>query len=347
MPRVCRSALCRLRPGRHTIFRQFRRWADSGVWDVILEGLAGSGVSDAALQMIDATIIRAHHCAAGGKGGPSATRSVVRVAATTPLFFNDVRWAEGQYNRLPSLAGELVSRSVAVIVAFDAPAAFAAKAATKTIPIVFGTGADPVNTGLVDSFSRPGGNLTGVTALTSILGPKRLELLRELLPSTGTIALLVNPNNPNARADVPEIEAAANAIGRHLEVLTATTERDLEAAFTTMVERQAGALVVMPDPLFFARREQLVALAARYAVQLFIRPGVCQNGGLMSYGSNLPDAYRQMGIHTGKILKGAKPADLPVMQSSENRAGDQPQDRQTLGLTFPITLLGRADEVIE
>ena len=223
------------------------------------------------------------------------------------------RWAEGQYNRLPSLAGELVSRSVAVIVAFDAPAAFAAKAATKTIPIVFGTGADPVNTGLVDSFSRPGGD-----RLDQYLGPKRLELLRELLPSTGTIALLVNPNNPNARADVPEIEAAANAIGRHLEVLTATTERDLEAAFTTMVERQAGALVVMPDPLFFPRREQLVALAARYAVPT-IYPGreFAENGGLMSYGSSLPDAYRQMGIHTGKILKGARPADIPVEQPTK------------------------------
>ena len=258
------------------------------------------------------------------------------------------RWAEGQYDRLPSLAGELVSRSVAVIVAFDAPAAFAAKAATKTIPIVFGTGADPVNTGLVDSISRPGGNLTGVTALTSILGPKRLELLRELLPSTGTIALLVNPNNPNARADVPEIEAAANAIGRHLEVLTATTERDLEAAFTTMVERQAGALVVMPDPLFFARREQLVALAARYAVPT-IYPGreFAENGGLMSYGSSLPDAYRQMGIHTGKILKGAKPADLPVMQAMKIELVINLKTAKTLGLTFPITLLGRADEVIE
>ena len=184
------------------------------------------------------------------------------------------RWAEGQYNRLPSLAGELVSRGVAVIVAFDAPAASAAKAATKTIPIVFVTGADPVKTGLVDSFSRPGGNLTGVFVLISMLGPKRLELLRELLPSTSTIALLVNPSNPNV-VDAPETEAAANAIGRRLEVLTASTERDLEAAFTTMVKRQAGALVVMPDPFFFARREQLVALAARYAVPtIYPMPGV-------------------------------------------------------------------------
>ena len=226
------------------------------------------------------------------------------------------RWAEGQYNRLPSLAGELVSRGVAVIVAFDAPAAFAAKAATKTIPIVFMTGADPVKTGLVDSFSRPGGNLTGVTGLISILGPKRLELLRELLPSTSTIALLVNPNNPNVGADAPETEAAAKALGRRLEVLTATTERDLETAFTTMVERQAGALVVMPDPFFFARREQLVALAARYAVPtIYPFREFAVDGGLMSYGANIPDDIASMGIHTGKILKGAKPADLPVMQA--------------------------------
>ena len=159
------------------------------------------------------------------------------------------RWAEGQYNRLPSLAAELVSRGVAVIVAFDAPASSAAKAATKTIPIVFSTGADPVKTGLVDSFSRPGGNLTGGFDLVSMLGPKRLEILREVLPSTSTFALLVNPNNPNV-VDAPETEAAANAIGRRLEVLKASTERDLEAVFTTMVTRQVGALVVMPDPFF-------------------------------------------------------------------------------------------------
>jgi putative ABC transport system substrate-binding protein len=159
------------------------------------------------------------------------------------------RWAEGQYNRLPSLAGELVSHGVAVIVASDAPAASAAKAATKTIPIVFSSGADPVKTGLVDSFSRPGGNLTGGFDLVSMLGPKRLEILRELLPSTSAFALLVNPNNPNV-VDAPETEAAANAIGRRLEVLKASTERDLEAVFTTMVTRQVGALVVMPDPFF-------------------------------------------------------------------------------------------------
>jgi putative ABC transport system substrate-binding protein len=171
------------------------------------------------------------------------------------------RWAEGQYNRLPSLADELVSRGVAVIVAFDAPAASALKAATKTIPIVFATGADPVKIGHVDNFSRPSGNITGVFQLVGELGPKCLDLLHELLPSSSTFGLLVNPSNPNV-VSAPETEAAANAIGRHLEVLTATSEGDLEAVFTTMVKRQAGALIVMADPLFFARREQLVALAA-------------------------------------------------------------------------------------
>jgi putative ABC transport system substrate-binding protein len=258
------------------------------------------------------------------------------------------RWADSQYDRLPSLAGELVGRGVAAIVAFDAPASLAAKAATKTIPIIFMTGADPVKAGLVDSFSRPGGNLTGVTALISILGPKRLELLRELLPSISTIALLVNPSNPNVQVDAPETEAAANALGRHLEVLTAITDRDLEIAFTTMIERQAGALIVMPDPFLFARREQLVALAAHYAVPtIYPFREYAVAGGLMSYGGSLPDIFHHMGIHTGKILKGANPADLPVVQAVKIELVINLKTAKTLSLTFPITLLGRADEVIE
>jgi putative ABC transport system substrate-binding protein len=258
------------------------------------------------------------------------------------------RWAEGQYNRLPSLAGDLVSRGVAVIVAFDAPASSAAKAATKTIPIVFMTGADPIKTGLVDSFSRPGGNLTGIFVLLSILGPKRLELLRELLPSTNTIALLVNPSNPNV-VDAPETEAAANAIGRRLEVLNASTERDLEAAFTTMVKRQAGALIVMPDPLFFLSRAQLIALAVRYAVPtIYPTRDFTEIGGLMSYGINLSlDLPQQAGTYTGKILRGAKPADLPVQQSIRPELVMNLKTAKALGLTIPPTLLARADDVIE
>jgi putative tryptophan/tyrosine transport system substrate-binding protein len=258
------------------------------------------------------------------------------------------RWAEGQYNRLPSLAGELVSLGVAVILAFGAPASFAAKAATKTIPIVFATGADPVETGLVDSFNRPGGNLTGVFAVATMLGRKRLELLRELLPSISTIAFLVNPSNPNV-ADAPDTEAAANALGRRLEVLTASTERDLEAAFTIMVKRQAGALVLMPDPFFTVRREQLVALAARYAVPtIYPIREFTEIGGLMSYGTHLSlDIIQQAGTYTGKILRGAKPADLPVQQSTKLELVINLKTAKALGLTIPPTLLIRADEVIE
>jgi putative tryptophan/tyrosine transport system substrate-binding protein len=258
------------------------------------------------------------------------------------------RWAEGQYNRLPSLAGELVSRGVAVIVTFGAPASFAAKAATKTIPIVFETGSDPVKTGLVDSFNRPGGNLTAVFVLSTLLGPKRLELLRELLPSTSTITLLVNPSNPNV-VDAPEIEAAANTLGRRLEVLSASTERDIEAAFTTMVRRQAGALVVMPDPFFTDRREQLVALAARYALPtIYPIREFTEIGGLMSYGIRFStDLAQHAGIYVGKILNGAKPADLPIQQSTKLELVINLKTAKALGLTIPPTLLIRADEVIE
>ena len=257
------------------------------------------------------------------------------------------RYAEGQYSRLSSLAGELISRGVAVIVAFDAPAASAAKAATKTIPIVFATGADPVKTGLVDSFNRPGGNLTGVFSLISMLGPKRLELLRELLPSASTFALLVNPSNPNVRLMHPRQTAATNAIGRRLEVLTASTEGDLEAAFTTMVRRQAGALIVMPDPFFFARREQLVALAARYAMPaIYSARQFTDIGGLMSYG-NVQGLSQQAGTYAGKILRGANPADLPVQQSIRLELVINLKTAKALGLTIPPMLLALADQVIE
>jgi putative ABC transport system substrate-binding protein len=258
------------------------------------------------------------------------------------------RWAEGHYNRLPLLAGDLISRGAAVIVAWDAPAASAAKAATKTIPIAFVTGADPVKTGLVDSFSRPGGNLTGVSVLISILGPKRLELLRELLPSISTIALLVNPSNPNV-VDAHETEAAANTIGRRLEVLKAGTERDLEAAFTTIVARQIGGLIVTPDPLFFQRRTQLIALAARYTLPtIYPAREFTADGGLMSYGTHLSlDIIQQVGVYTGKILRGAKPADLPVQQSIKLELLINLKTAKALGLTIPPTLLARADEVIE
>jgi len=257
------------------------------------------------------------------------------------------RWAEGQYIRLSSLAGELVTRNVSVIYAFDVPSAFAAKAATKTIPIVFGIGTDPVKLGLVDGLNQPGGNLTGVSTLLSDVGPKQLELLHEMLPSAGKIVLLVNADNPNAQVDAPEIQAAANALGQRLEVLTASTEGDLEAAFATMVERRAGALV-KPDPFFIDRRERLVALAARHAMPAIYPLRVfAEVGGLVSYGTTLVDMNHQAGTYAGKILKGAKPADLPVQLGVKFELVINLKTAKTLGVEIPFRLLQVADEVIE
>ena len=256
--------------------------------------------------------------------------------------------ADGHYDRLPSLAAELVGRDVAAIFAPDLPSAFAAKAATKTIPIVFATGADPVKVGLVDSLSRPKGNLTGVSAIISVLGPKRVELLHELLPAANTIALLANPGNVNIKTDEPEIRAAADRLKQHLEVLTASTESDLEAAFATMAQHRVGSLIVMPDPFFISRSKQLVALAARHAMPAIYPLRIFADlGGLMSYGGSFVDLYRQAGIYVGKILNGAKPADLPIQQSTKVELVINLMTAKALGLTIPPTLLARADEVIE
>src|SRR5215469_16392999 len=223
------------------------------------------------------------------------------------------RWAEGQYNRLSLVAGELLSRNVAVIVTWDAPASFAAKAATKTTPIVFLTGVDPVETGLVESFSRPSGNLTGIYNLITGLGPKHLELLHELLPTASTIVSLLNPDNPNARAYALRTQAAADGLGLRLQVLKAHTEADLESAFAIMVQQRADALLVIADPFFIARREQFVALAARHAMPaIYPIRWFPECGGLMSYGSALGNLYQQVGTYAGRILKGAKPIDLPI-----------------------------------
>jgi putative tryptophan/tyrosine transport system substrate-binding protein len=228
----------------------------------------------------------------------------------------EFRWAGGQYDRLPSLAAELVARNVSVIVAHGVPSAFAAKEATKTIPVVFVVGADPVKLGLVDSFNQPRGSLTGVSIFAGALGPKQLELLHELLPNSRTVGLLLNPSNLNSQIDTPAIQAAADAMGQHLEVLTASTENELEPAFTTMVRQRVDALVVRPDQFLISQRERLVALAAHHAIPAIypIRSFV-DFGGLLSYGAIPWDAYRQMGTYTGRILKGEKLADLPVQQS--------------------------------
>jgi putative ABC transport system substrate-binding protein len=260
----------------------------------------------------------------------------------------EYRWADGHYDRLPSLAAELVSRNVTVIWAFDLPSAFAAKAATKTIPIVFTVGADPVKVGLVESFSRPTGNLTGLSVSLSVTAPKRVELLHELLSSVKAIAVLGNRDNPNFHPDVSDIQAAADALKQRLEVLTAGAESDLEAAFATMVRHRVGALIIMPDPLLISQREQLVALAARHGMPTIYPSRVFADlGGLISYGSSVPELTQRAGIYVGKILKGANPADQPIQQSTRFELVINLKTAKTLGLTIPPSLLARADEVIE
>jgi len=259
----------------------------------------------------------------------------------------EFRWADGQYDRVPAMAAELVRRQVAVIVA-NTPGNLAAKAATTMIPIVFSTSSDPVQIGLVASLSRPGGNVTGVTELGVEVMPKRLELAHELVPTAPIIAVLVNPTNPNTETQLRDLQAAARTLGVQLHVLHASTERDFAAVFTTLAQMRAGGLVISTDGLFTSRSEQIAALALRHAV-----PTIYQNrtfataGGLMSYGGSTTDIYRIAGAYTGRILKGEKPSDLPVQQATRIELIINMKTAKALGLTFPITLLGRADEVIE
>jgi putative ABC transport system substrate-binding protein len=260
----------------------------------------------------------------------------------------EFRWADGHYDRLPSLAAELVGRNVAVIFAFDLPSAFAAKTATKTIPIVFATGADPVRAGLVESLARSNNNLTGMSNFVSVLGPKHVELLRELLPAVNAVALLGNPGNANFQADMPDIRAAAEVLKLRIEVLTASTDGDLEAAFATMLQHRVGALIVKADPFFISHREQLIELAARHSIPaIYPFRAFTDDGGLMSYGGSVADMYRYAAIYVGKILNGAKPADLPVQQSTRVELVINLNTAKALGLTVPPSLLTRADEVIE
>jgi ABC-type uncharacterized transport system substrate-binding protein len=261
----------------------------------------------------------------------------------------EYRWAEGHYDRLPALATELVGHKVAVIAAIGGVnSALAAKAATSQIPVVFLTGRDPVELGFVKSLNRPGGNLTGVSMLNDELVGKRLELLRELVPNAATIAFLVNPNNRNHQAHVRALEAVAHAGGQQLIVLGAASDRDFESAFSTLVQRGVEGLVVAPDPFLDSQRERLVRLAMGHAVPaIFQWREFVQAGGLISYGMSLTDAHRQMGIYTGKILRGARPADLPVVQPAKFELFVNLKTAKTLGLTVPTSILLRADEVIE
>jgi putative ABC transport system substrate-binding protein len=262
----------------------------------------------------------------------------------------EYRWAEGQYDRLPDLATDLVRRRVAVIVTpLSTAATFAAKAATTTIPIVFSSGIDPVQAGLVLTLNRPGGNVTGFVTMNNEIGTKRLQLLRELLPAAARLAALVNPATPLiAEAVTKDLKAAASTIGLPIEILAASTNRDIDAAFANLVQKRVDALLVNPDLFFTARRAQIVTLAARHVVPvIYFSREFAEAGGLMSYGSSQTDPYRYAGIYTGRILKGEKPADLPVARPTKFEFVINLQAARILGIDVPATLMAQADEVIE
>ena len=260
----------------------------------------------------------------------------------------EYRWAEGRYDRLPALAADLVDRQVSVIAAFGTAAALVAKATTTTIPIVFLVGGDPIALGLVVSLSRPGGSITGVTPLNDDLAPKLLEWLHELVPKAAIIGYLVNPKNATSDNLSRQVRVAERTIGQRVHILNVSSENDFEPAFATLDQIRAGGLCVQGDTFFNSRREQLVALAAHHSIPtVYAFRDYTAAGGLMSYGTSLRDAYRQVGVYVGRILNGEKPADLPVQLSVKVELAINMSTAKALGLTFPLSLLGRADEVIE
>jgi putative tryptophan/tyrosine transport system substrate-binding protein len=261
----------------------------------------------------------------------------------------EYRWAENRNDRLPAMVADLVRRQVSVIAATSTPAAVAAKAATTTIPIVFEIGSDPIQLGLVASLSRPGGNITGATQLVQEVTPKMLELLHELLPTAHVMALLVNPTSPAlAQTNTSKVLAAAHTLGLELHVLNASSERDFDGVFARLIELRAGGLVIGAEAFFTSHSEQLAALAAHYGVPTIYKGReFAAAGGLMSYGSDITDSYRLAGIYTGRVLKGAKPADLPVQQATKIELYINLKTARALGINVPLPVSGRADEVFE
>jgi ABC-type uncharacterized transport system substrate-binding protein len=302
-------------------------------------GMPVIGMLSSASRGVQANFLRAFHQGLGEAGFVEGQTVTI-----------EYRWAEEHNDRLPALADELIRRGVHLIVAAGStPAALAAKAATTSIPVVFQVGSDPIAAGLVNNLARPGGNVTGVAGLNAELGPKRFELLRELVPTAKVIALLVNPTNPIISQGISkELQSVASNFGLQVQVLSASTEGDFDAVFATIAKMKAGALIIAPDALFISRTEQLAALTTRHGV-----PAITQfrefaaAGGLMSYGGNFTDGARRVGVYAGRILKGEKPADLPVQQMTKLELTINLKTAKSLGLTVPLSLLGRADEVIE
>jgi putative ABC transport system substrate-binding protein len=295
------------------------------------------GFMNAASPSLYATRLRAFHHGLGETGFIEGRNVAI-----------EYRWAEGQYDRLPAFAADLVRRKVSVIFVTGVPATAAAKTATTTIPIVFEMGADPVAFGLVASLNRPGANLTGVVSLGVGLGPKQLEVLHELAPAATVMALLVNPNNPSGETVTKELQASARTLGLQLHILHVSAEQDLDAVFANLGQLGVRGLIIPNEGFFINRSEQFASLTVRHAVPaIMVSREFVGAGGLMSYGSNISDAVRLAGVYAGRILNGEKPADLPVQQSTKVELIINLKTARALGITFPLTLLGRADEVIE
>jgi putative ABC transport system substrate-binding protein len=273
-----------------------------------------------------------------GEAGYVAGRNVIM----------EYRWSDGHYDRLSPMAADLAARQVNVLVTVAPPAALAAKAATQTIPIVFFMGSDPVKLGLIESFNRPGGNITGVSVLANAIDAKRLQLLHDVVPPSKVSAFLVNPTNQNAEPDIKEVQAAADALGHTLVVAKANTEKEIDDAFALFREKGAGGLIVNPDPFLLGHRERVTTLAARDRLPtIFHTHEPVEAGGLMSYGASFPEGHRQVGLYTARVLKGAKPADLPVPQASKFEMVINLKTARALGVTVPPSLLATADRVIE